>query len=95
MSDIRDPQFLDGFGKIEILGGAVRIELLNLRPSSTGDATTNELAVVGQIIVPLDGFLHALTAQNAFADRLIGLGAIEKSEGGAFAVRRERRPAAE
>lgn len=66
--------FADGVGNINVTGNIVRIELVSLQPQLKSENGQPVFAATQRIIMPLDGFVQALSVQQNIVQQLIQAG---------------------
>ncbi|HET6519629.1 MAG TPA: hypothetical protein VFG47_07380 [Geminicoccaceae bacterium] len=62
--------FADTFGRIDFLGGVVRIELIAIDPDPQVTEGQLRMSARHRLIMPLDGFLHACGTMNDLVRQL-------------------------
>lgn len=68
--------FADGVSAVHITGQLVRIDLMTIQPHLKSDNSQPVVEVNQRLILPLDGFLQALSMQNNFVNQLIATGVL-------------------
>jgi hypothetical protein len=71
--------FADTFGRVDFIGGAIRIELIAIDPGAPNEADQLQMTPRQRVIMPVDGFLHAYGTMSALVDQLAKSGAIKRS----------------
>jgi hypothetical protein len=69
--------FADTFGRVDFIGGAIRIELIAIDPGAPNEADQLQMTPRQRVIMPVDGFLHAYGTMSALVDQLAKSGAIK------------------
>jgi hypothetical protein len=71
--------FADTFGRVDFIGGAIRIELIAIDPGAPNEADQLQMTPRQRVIMPVDGFLHAYGTMSALVDQLAKSGAIKRT----------------
>lgn len=69
--------FADGIGNINVTGNIVRIDLVSLQPQLKGEKGEPVFANTQRIVMPLDGFVQALSLQQNILQQLIQNGVLQ------------------
>ena len=69
--------YADAVGNINVTGNIVRIDLVSLQPQLKGDSGQPVFAPTRRIIMPLDGFVQALSVQQDIVQQLIQAGVLQ------------------
>jgi hypothetical protein len=72
-------QFADIIGNISLSAGVVRIDLLQAK-ASTKNTESTELEKVGQLFIPIEGFLKSLEIQESMKQQMIERGILKPSK---------------
>jgi hypothetical protein len=70
--------FADGIAKCHVMGGTVRFDLGSLEPTEEGQNPVLESNT--RVVMPLQGFLGALSIMQQMADKLVENGVLKRSE---------------
>jgi hypothetical protein len=71
--------FADTFGRVDFIGGAIRIELIAIDPGAPGEQDQLQMTPRQRVIMPVDGFLHAYGTMSALVDKLAKSGVVKPS----------------
>ena len=69
--------FADTFGRVDFIGGAIRIELIAIDPGAPGERDELQMTPRQRVIMPVDGFLHAYGTMSALVEQLAKGGVIK------------------
>ncbi|BAE52338.1 hypothetical protein amb3534 [Paramagnetospirillum magneticum AMB-1] len=69
--------FADGVGRVDFVSGVVRIELVSLEPTESGQG---KMEVRQRIAMPVDGFLHSLNTMGDLVNKLVEAGVLKRNE---------------
>lgn len=69
--------FADTFGRVDFIGGAIRIELIAIDPGAASDEKELQMSPRQRIIMPVDGFLHAYGTMSSLVEKLASSGVIK------------------
>jgi hypothetical protein len=69
--------FADTFGRVDFIGGAIRIELIAIDPGAASDQDQFQMTPRQRVIMPIDGFLHAYGTMSALVEKLANSGVIK------------------
>jgi len=69
--------FADTFGRVDFIGGAIRIELIAIDPGAPGERDELQMTPRQRVIMPVDGFLHAYGTMSALVEQLAKSGVIK------------------
>ena len=69
--------FADGISKCHVMGTTVRFDLASLQPV---EGKEPELESNTRIVMPLQGFLSALSIMQQLADKLVENGVLKRAE---------------
>ena len=69
--------FADGVGRVDFVSGVVRIELVSLEPTDSGQG---RMEVRQRIAMPVDGFLHSLNTMGDLVNKLVEAGVLKRNE---------------
>ena len=69
--------FADGIGNINVTGNIVRIDLVALQPQLKGEKGEPVFANNQRIVMPLDGFIQAISLQQNILQQLIQNGVLQ------------------
>lgn len=72
--------FADVMGEIHLIGGVVRIDLVQLRPKRGEAGTTGEFE--RRLMMPLDGFLTSFGAMERVVNQLVERGVVTRRADG-------------
>jgi hypothetical protein len=73
--------FIDGIGKIQVINGVVRLDMICLR-NVEGDDSKNKTDTVpaGQLVLPLNGFLRMHDQMLAAVEQMVQKGLLKRQE---------------
>ncbi|MDR7867655.1 MAG: hypothetical protein RIN56_12625 [Sporomusaceae bacterium] len=71
--------FADGISAIHITGNLVRIDLMTVQPHLTSGDGQPVIDVSRRIIMPLEGFVQALSIQEDIVNQLMAAGVITRT----------------
>jgi hypothetical protein len=69
--------FADTFGRVDFIGGAIRIELIAIDPGAASDQNELRMTPRQRVIMPVDGFLHASGTMSALVEKLANSGVLK------------------
>lgn len=73
--------FADGIGEINLSGGMVRMDLVQLVGSQSDAENKPRLEVTKRVVMPPDGFLRSFSAMENLVKQLIDAGLVKPREG--------------
>lgn len=71
--------FADGVSAVHVTGNLVRIDLLTLQPHLQSDNGQPVVEINKRLIMPLEGFIQALSVQQDIAQKLVEAGVLKST----------------